>query len=193
MSEKEPSSSKPIVNTLGGISIKGTPLDGQVLQFNQSENVFEWVDSSSGGMGDLEFLRDKENAGDMIKLTSSFTNVGVTISYIPPIGKTFFLISARVIRIAGVLSTSDRQWNCEANIKSDIDIIDRLGWSGSTEESAGEGPGAGWGGDSKTVILSASLIGNGVKEFTIDIITLTSTADGHKGIATLTGWIEDSV
>jgi len=47
MSQKEPSSSKPILNALGGISIKGSPLDNQTLEYNSADNIFEWVDARS--------------------------------------------------------------------------------------------------------------------------------------------------
>ena len=51
MSQKIPSSSEPILNKLGGISIKGTPINGQRLQFNSALNIFEWVTPSGGGGG----------------------------------------------------------------------------------------------------------------------------------------------
>lgn len=47
MSEKEPSSSKPIVNTLGGMSIIGTPNNDQILVFDNTSNSFKYEDKPS--------------------------------------------------------------------------------------------------------------------------------------------------
>jgi len=51
MSIKQPSSSIPIINKLSGISIKGTPINGQSLQYDAVNNILEWVTNVSSTSG----------------------------------------------------------------------------------------------------------------------------------------------
>jgi len=140
-------------------------------------------------LADLEFLRQKELDGDLITVTGTFSGTGVAVTFEPATGKTFFLIAARVTRVSGADFGGSVQWNCRAEVRSDAVILDRMGWSGSTEEGAGEGPGVGWGGDSHSQVAGKSLVGNSVKDFDINIGTLST---GQVGLAALYGWIEDT-
>lgn len=141
--------------------------------------------------GDLEFLRNREKDGDLVTAISGLISAtGVAVSFVPASGKTFYLLAARIVRVAGIDLTGNVEWNCQAEVRFDTAIKDYMGWSGSTEEGAGEGPGAGWGGDSHSIVVGKSLIGDAVKAVDINVIAWVSTP--QRGRATIIGWLEDT-
>ena len=99
MSQKSPSSSVPKLNKLSGITLVGVPTNGQVLSYNSTENVLEWVDSSGGGstsMGDLSLLLLKEFEGKLLFSRSTRTTVGTLGSITASTGKDLYIVSAKI-------------------------------------------------------------------------------------------------
>jgi len=129
-------------------------------------------------VGDLEFLRDKQVAGNLLKATATDDAPSpITIASITPAnGKTFF-ISDSYITVVNQGGASD---NAIAELQNDGVTVDlkRCRLFNNTSFSFGHG-----------AIKSDSLIGDGVKVYRIQ---KTLGLSGFSVIATIQGWIEDT-
>lgn len=169
----------PILSALQGISIVGKPSNIlNTLQYDSATNTLNWVAGAVGaGMGDLEFLRDKQLAGDLVFARGSVSSVGpVTIcSITPAIGKTFFLAkpSMYCVNESGAPNAQTVQ------LENDVTVKD-----GGVTESLID----------FTIqwipqITSDALIGDGIKIYRIQ---KTVGVNLMKVNGTLEGWIQDT-
>jgi len=156
--------------------------------------VGPWITFVSLGavdLGDLEFLRDKELAGDLIHLLSSeFTGNADQITFIPASGKTFFHVRSKlypvVNTIAGSLgagATVNRRADVELTfdtVLKDVLTFDMESVSGANGGSAASA------GQPETNIFE-SMVGNGVKA-----IKLTSTNNSGTYRVSMLGWIQNT-
>jgi len=143
---------------------------------NNADDITITATGGGGGLGDLEFLRDKELAGDMILSNVAKTVIGVGASIIPAIGKTFFHVKSHLSPV-GIASNNTR-----AELRNDGTRIDAMAYS-SNNAVPDSTPG-----DSK-VGVADSLIGDGAKAFDINIISLTGAPTIN---TSMQGWIQDT-
>ncbi len=144
--------------------------------------------------GDLSFLRDKERAGDLVKLLSSeFSTNADQITFVPPNGKTFFFSRARLYPVtdtvalapgAGGNTLLTRRTDIE--ITNDGTIIDVL-----THDHHSRQADANMGSSTRTGQYESnvfdSLVGDGIKEFKL---VSTNTSGTYR--VSLLGWTEDT-
>jgi len=144
--------------------------------------------------GDLSFLRDKERAGDLVKLVSpEFSADADQITFVPPNGKTFFFSRARlypvtdtVTLIAGSLGNTALTRRADIEITNDGTIVDVLThdhWSRQADADMSSGVNTG---QYESNIFD-SLVGDGIKEF-----KLVSTNTSGTFRVSLFGWLEDT-
>ncbi len=129
-------------------------------------------------VGDAEFLRDKEVAGDLITVSGSSTGTGDAVAFIPATGKTFFIYASAVdfTSINLVFHENIVELQNNGAIRDTASIsVDNDGTITPTKVHF--------------IILSDSLVGDAVKSYSIDIIT-SSQSDLIKG--TIEGWIENT-
>ena len=151
-------------------------------------------------MGDLEFLRDKELAGDLIHIISSeFTANADQITFVPASGKTFFHIKSKLYPvvntiITGAVGSTTTTSNRRADVELTFDSVlkdalthDMETTFGSNEGAATRSQGnAGQTGQYETNIFE-SMVGDGIKS-----IKLTSTNNSGTYRVSLLGWIQDT-
>lgn len=83
--------------------ILGIPVQGEPsaltpnLFYNSITQTFEWVVGGGNAMGDLEYIESKVIAGDYFQVNGPIAILNDTIEYIVPVGKTAFLIEAKII------------------------------------------------------------------------------------------------
>jgi len=129
------------------------------------------------GMGDLEFLRDKQIAGDLIDLTASTASVApaTVVSVTPASGKTFFVADSNCIMIndSGALDVITAQLENDGTAiqifetKLADDIMETV----------------------PSVIKGDSMIGDGALIYRIQ---KTDGAVNTIVVGTLLGWIQDT-
>jgi len=139
-----------------------------------------YVDAGSGGGGlsDLEFLRDKQLAGDLIIAGGLTTGIAPNTCYsvIPANGKTFFMVHANVlIQIDNATNSI-----CGLELQNDLTVVDPrntsvLGLSSLVIDSLGS-PGD-------------SLVGDGVKLYRLQ---KTVGANFVRMSGHMEGWIQDT-
>lgn len=145
-------------------------------------------------LGDLEFLRDKELAGDLIHLLSGeFTTNADQITFTPASGKTFFHIKSKLYPVVNAISIpagapSDTTVNRRADVELTFDAVlkDVLTYDFESRQITDTGLGTGQTGQFKTNIFE-SMVGNGIK-----IIKLTSTNNSGTYRVSMLGWIQDT-
>ncbi len=138
---------------------------------------FSGIEGAVEDLGDLEFLRDKQLAGDLVSATGIVTTASpVTIvSIIPAVGKTFFIAKSNVVQTtegSGV-QTGVASLQNDGTIKDtrrarmlDVETVNLPG-----------------------TIASDSLVGDGAKEYRMQ--KTTGLAIVHMS-ATILGWIQDT-
>ena len=158
-----------------GIPIIGNPLDGQSLTFNATLNAF--VFAASGGVGDLEFLRDKELAGDLIKLEGIVAGVApeVIVSVIPATGKTFFFARGDLetgnAAGGGIGTTSQIQNDGTVVDQAQIRLLDDTSFNHQSQ------------------VIADSLVGDGIKVYRAIRTVGASSIDTT---SVITGWIQNT-
>ena len=152
--------------TIAGKNVQGgLPTANQQLQFNATTNQWEFVTAVAAGLGDLEFLRDKELAGDLLSDSGITSSAGVTIASITPAsGKTLFLVSATGSSGAG---SSQRILRVDG-VTIEEPLTDLAG--GTTNFGA----------------LVLSLVGDGVK--IMDVFNISAV----QGVGFIEGWIQNT-
>ncbi len=145
--------------------------------------------------GDLSFLRDKERAGDLVKLVSSeFSTDADQITFVPSNGKTFFFTKAKLYPVvdtmagraggAGFTATNRR---ADIEITNDgvvIDVLTHDSESWQHDFLISGGP-SGIGQYESNIF--DSLVGDGIKEFKL---ISTNTSGTYR--VSLFGWLEDT-
>ncbi len=183
-----------------GYSVVGKPsASTPTLQFNATNNTFEWVAGGGGGMGDLEFIQSKVDSGDYFQVSGDIDNFGDTIEYIVPNGKTAYLISAKItmkanptlsVSLPGSGSVNDQtvaDLKIDSNVKDKATIGIWASYAGSTGSTPGAGLGFGKSPPGKFDVLGLSLVGDGVKKIEIENI-----ADSGSAFATMAGYLKDT-
>jgi len=127
-------------------------------------------------LGDLEFLRDREKAGELFtELSATFTTTGDKITRTVPSGKTFFLVKASLI-VYGGQGDSDAQ--CLCTIDFDGTPEDAITYEAGFFIGAQAGFDRAAGGmratigKAETSVAGKSLVGNGVKTVKINVNTI---------------------
>lgn len=152
-----------------------TLIAGAGITINNNANDIEIV--SAAGLGDLEFLRDKELAGDLIISTGTTTAAApITItSIIPAVGKTFFIASSAHVHADNNVGPEVIESTLQNNgVNKDI----KTNTVGNTNQLFLMG-----------VVAGDSLVGDGAIVYRIQ---KTVGAIGTKISATITGWIQDT-
>jgi len=150
------------------------------LQFNAVTNQWEFVAAAGvAGLGDLEFLRDKELAGDLLTATNSRTSIGTNAVIIPASGKTFFFVTAGVAYHENALNAQSSTEIQNNTVRIDFLII-------ASDDAAGN---EGGNRVDRTSVQGNSLVGNGVLEFRHEII---ATATTNIILSMIQGWIQDT-
>ncbi len=132
-------------------------------------------------LSDLEFLRQKELDGDLIKITGTNSGTGDTVSYVPVTGKTFFLISASLT----VESVDPFATQHSVRVELQNDGTTRDGWFHYHDNSPSELSSL----KNDFNMIGDSLVGDSAKAYSIDIIS-NSFSETIRG--TIVGWIEDT-
>ncbi len=156
---------------------------------------------SAADLGDLQFIQDRVNAGEWLEAHGAINAVANEISIIPASGKTFYAFKGKIIISTHVIAplmlsgsflqnTSDRvkaAYKVNGVIKDTTNIGIFQSWSGSTANQTDSSGGYGNGdlGDGKFDVLGLFLVGDGVKDVTIENILDAGSAD-----ATMSGWIK---
>lgn len=144
-------------------------------------------------LSDIEFIRQKQIEGNLIKLVSTeFSGNADQISYVPASGKTFYFLKAKLYPVNDttapqLTSGAGLSRRADVEITNDGTVIDVLTWDYqsymvSTDDSA---PTFGVGQFDSNVF--DSLIGNASKAFKL---TSTNTSGTYR--VTLLGWIENT-
>lgn len=139
---------------------------------------------------DLQFLRDHELNSRLINVTSSadITGTGVTVSYIPPTNRIFYLLKAKIVRTGGANFSASDTWTMLSSVRFDTTVIDQMGFSGA-QAGVGETDGHSFSGNMiESTVIGKSMTGDGVK--VVDINIDAWTGNNQVGRATLMGWIE---
>lgn len=151
-----------------------------MLQFNAVTNQWEFIPTvvpPVAALGDLEFVRDEELLGDLIKLFGTRSTVGIIVSTTPATGKTFFFIVATLNTDA----PNDFQ-RIRAQIRNNAVVREELvvGWTAA---------GGGFMGNDGSKQRGDSLIGNGALVYDLNLAKIDNalTTSG-----TMQGWIQDT-
>lgn len=130
-------------------------------------------------VGDAEFLRDKEVAGDLINVFGTSLGTGDAVAFVPASGKTFFIYASSVnfTSIAASQHENIVELQNDGTIRDAVNLFidDSPGLLSNTKPSF--------------IILSDSLVGDGIKAYSIDVIS-NPNSDLIKG--TIEGWIENT-
>lgn len=132
--------------------------------------------------GDIEFLRRKELDGNLIIATSSNSATGDAASYVPATGKTFFLYAAKFT--VGTFFAEGSNPVCE--LQNDGTNVETGVIVGNTDTAVGRSianP------TYNFIIKGDSLVGDGAKAYTIDIISNAASVTIY---GTIIGWLEDT-
>lgn len=148
--------------------------NGQVLTFNSGTGQVEWQDGG-GGLGDLEFLRDKELSGDLIIAYGTRTGAGVLASYTPANGKTFFAVKALGSIEAGGADYANYQIRNNTTIIAEFSLSIEAGRAYPNQEV--------------NAIAGDSLVGTGALVYDINIQDVGGAVNKN---GTLQGWIQDT-
>ncbi len=151
-------------------------------------------------LGDLEFQRDLELAGDLVHLLSSeFTGNADQITFVPANGDTFFHIMSKLYPVTNSIAmatannsvtTTNRRADVELTFDSSLkDVLTHdfesvngtVPNSGTVRSGAGS---AGKAGQYETNIIE-SMVGDGIKS-----IKLTSTNNVGTYRVSLRGWVQ---
>lgn len=151
-------------------------VDGQVLTWNNGLGRWEpQAGGGGGGLGDLEFLRDKRLAGDLILARGFVEGAGPLniVSIIPAAGKTFFIASSNMFMNNNSVAVGPMK----VELKNDVSLVETVKVNLATDESV----------VNKPIIKSDALVGDGVKFYTMDKL---SGANGLEVDGTIEGWIQ---
>jgi len=139
--------------------------------------------------GDLAFLQQKEQEGNLVKLTSAeFSSDADQITFIPPNGKTFFFIKAKLYPVVDTIATTlpaglvNRRADIE--ITNDGVVIDVLTHD---QEASNSGGGSASATGQRESNIFDSLDGNGVKEFKL---VSTNTSGTYR--VSLLGYLDNT-
>jgi len=144
--------------------------------------------------GDLSFLRDKEKAGDLVKILSpEFSTNADQVTFIPPNGKTFFFSRARlypvvdtITLIQGSLGNTQLTRRADIEITNNGTIVDVLTHDHHSRQADADMSSGTKAGQYESNIFD-SLVGDGIKEF-----KLVSTNTSGTFRVSLFGWLEDT-
>lgn len=132
--------------------------------------------SAAAGLGDLEFLRDKELSGDLILSQSLLVGSGVGASVTPASGKTFFFVKAN-------LSFDDESGTTVvADVRNNAVIIDTMAYRfvvGAPVSSPSE----------SHVGVGDSLVGDGVLVYDVNITNFGGAIGANTAMQ---GWIQNT-
>jgi len=151
-------------------------------------------DSINQRLSDLEFIRQKELNGDLIKLISApFATNADQIVYTPATGKTFFHFESKLYPLSSLTQpaspgAASRSVTVEiTNNASVVDVLSHynISYTGFAGGSSGGGMGTNVG-TYKGNILD-TLVGDAVKSY-----KLTSSGISGTYRVSLLGWIEDT-
>lgn len=148
------------------------------LQFNAVTNVWDFVAGGAASLGDLEFLRDKELSGDILKASATGTTIGVLTSIIPAAGKTFFYLGYQVNPESGTQQGSIHRVRNNAVIRC-----------GTTMKNGGGAANSQTNSDNGDGMKIDVLVGDGVLVYDIHVFRI-DTGSAIRGF--LHGWIQDT-
>jgi len=139
----------------------------------------QYVDAAGGGsLGDLEFLRGKQVAGDLIIAAGNTAAAATTdvVTVTPAAGKTFFIADYNSI----IENSTGGAISAQVNLKNDGTIKDSRSCTILLTVSFQTGV---------ATIRGDSLVGDGAKVYKID---KTEGGASVEVWSTITGWIEDT-
>lgn len=131
--------------------------------------------------GDLNFLKEKADSGDLVFATGSRTTTGVITSYTPATGKTFYLVGASWF--LGSTSSNTLAFDV-VQVRNNAVVRDTIGGS----IWAASGGGGSYTNRATSHVKGDTLIGNGVKTYDLNL----STASAQTVYGSIFGWIEDT-
>ena len=143
----------------------------------------------TGGIdvGDLEYVEGKVVAGDYFQVSGDINTLNDTIEFVVPIGKTAFLVEAKITMNANVTAAAGIN-QIVADLKIDGNTVSKakIGTAANTFTGVREIGGAGIGvaGDSYFNTLGKSLIGDGIKKIEIE-----NVLDSGGGFAEMSGYL----
>jgi len=141
--------------------------------------------------GDLSFLRDRERAGDLVKILSpEFSADADQVTFVPPNGKTFFFSRSRLypvtnVAIGNVNTNTLQTRQTDVEITNDGTVIDVLTYNENARVAVNTSMGQLTGQFESNIF--DSLIGDGIKEFKL---VSTNTSGTYR--VSLFGWLEDT-
>lgn len=153
--------------------------------------MLPWLAFIPVGGADLsteEFVRDKILAGDWWEISGSIPAVTNEIVFIPASGKTAFPWSGKIV-VNDNTNTShviaDLKVNGVTKSKTHVGVEERFQQGGTTNGFGGRGYGNY--GDGKFAALGKSLVGDGIKDITIE-----NVVDNGSVFAEMQGWIQNT-
>lgn len=149
-------------------------------------------------VGDLEFIEGKVLAGDYFQVSGDIDVVTNTIEFVPAVGKTAFLIEAKItmktnpsISQPGGTATTNTNDQVVAELKIDGTRKSKakIGGQASSRNlgggtSSGTGSGMSLFAESRFNVLGLSLVGDGIKKITIE-----NVLDGGSAFAEFSGYV----
>ncbi len=135
--------------------------------------------------GDLAFLEEKAKNGNLITVNGSATSGEIT-SFVVPSGKTFHLVSSKcTFQTTGSALTFPQRAHVQLN--NNGTVIEDFHME-SDVMASGSGVGAYGHAEYLGVVKGDILIGDGIKKYSLDIISATTTTVR----ATITGYLTDT-
>ena len=140
---------------------------------------FQTIEGAVEDLGDIEDLIKREKTNELFSsLSSSFNTTGTKITRIVPNLKTFYLVKAKLHPAETAIKSGGGA--CLAEIRYDGTAVAFLGYQVGMRQStlntgAGVGRGVGLGGQGsdETGIIADSMVGNGVKTVTVEVINIS--------------------
>ncbi len=138
-------------------------------------------------LSDLQFIQDRVDAGEWLEAHGAINAVTNDITIIPASGKTLYMYKAKIVPTTNGLDNSiNAEFKVNGTTKdSAAYILSQSIQLGGTNQG-GSGYGMGFNGG-KFDVQGLSLVGDGIKEVTVENVLDDGTAD-----ATMSGWIKDT-
>ena len=131
-----------------------------------------------GDMGDLQFLQQKSDAGNLIIVTGNRNTAGVIVSYTVPNGKTFVLYKAKTdVKVTTITNDNMDLRNNGIIRDTNISTISGNTFNGVASATAVS---------EQFIIEGDTLVGDGVKTFDINL----SVSGGNTVYGTIIGYLE---
>jgi len=131
---------------------------------------------------EIDFL-SRQN---LVFATGERTSTGTLATITPPANTTFVLVGARISNL--VWSSGTAAKNVTVELRNEANVRDILGFAGGTVLFGAGGGGAG---DGISIIKGDTLIGDGIKTYTLEVTSITAPVQVRVG-GTIFGYLRNT-